>query len=306
MAQPGFHVDVPEMDLAGFLVWANGRPMLDRAVQVHAAGDGPPDHALAPGRVLSTALEVHSLPLDAAQLGYPVHLRAVVTFFDPVAHLLFVQDRTDGVFVRLREERPVPLRAGDLVDVKGVTIAGGYAPDVSKAEVEVLGRAALPETKSENLEGVLMGRADSRWIQLDGIVQQVDREGDGTLLAMTWGRETYKAHVLASPASLASLVDAEVSLRGVSGAFFNAKRQLLGIQMYVPGVEYIRVLRAAPKDSFSLSPRSVEDLMRFSPGRDTGHRVRLQGTVTYDDGSGSVWIRDATGGVMIQGRDARG
>jgi diguanylate cyclase (GGDEF)-like protein len=46
--------------------------------------------------------------------------------------------------------------------------------------------------------------------------------------------------------------------------------------------------------------------MRFSPGTDVEHRVRLQGTVTYDDRSGSVWIRDATGGVMIQDRDARG
>jgi diguanylate cyclase (GGDEF)-like protein len=70
--------------------------------------------------------------------------------------------------------------------------------------------------------------------------------------------------------------------------------------MFLPGGEYIHVLRAAPQDPFSLSPRSVEDLLQFSPARDMKHRVRLQGTVTYDDRSGSVWMRDATGGVMIQ------
>ncbi len=295
MSQPGFQVplhEVPELDVAGFLAWENGRQMLDRAVPVHL--------------LLTTAMQVHSLSLNAARLGYPVHLQAVVTYYDPVAHLLFVQDRTDGVFVSLREERRVPLRTGDLVDVTGVTVAGGFAPDVSKAQVEVLGRAALPEMKFENLEGILMGRADSRWIQLEGIVQQVDRDGADSLLTMAWGREAYQAHVLGSSASLASLVDAEVSLRGVCGAVFNGRRQLLGIQMYVPGGEYIRVLRAAPKDPFSLSPRSVEDLLRFSPARDMEHRVRLQGTVTYDDRFGSVWIRDATGGVMIQDRDAQG
>jgi diguanylate cyclase (GGDEF)-like protein len=315
MAQSGLDADlphlhnVPELDLAGFLVSENGRPMLDRAVQVHTAGDGAPGQTLPPSRILTTALGVHSLPLAAAQLGYPVHLRAVVTFFDPVAHLLFVQDSTDGVFVNLREVRRLPLQAGDLVDVTGVTVAGGFAPDVNKAEVQVLGRTALPETKSENLEGVLMGRADSRWIQVEGIVQQVDRQGEDTLLSIVWGRETYKANVLGSPASLASLaalVDAEVSLRGVCGALFNGKHQLLGIQMYVPGGEYIRVLRAAPKDPFSQRTRSIEDLLRFSPAHDMEHRVRLQGTVMYDDGSGSVWMRDATGGVMIQDRDEQG
>jgi diguanylate cyclase (GGDEF)-like protein len=295
-------------DAGGGLTVADkaGRVPVRMALQVRTAGDGAPGPAIAPGRLLTTALQVHSLPLAAAQLGFPVHLRAVVTYFDPVAHILFVQDRTDGVFVGLREERREPLRAGDLVDVTGVTVAGGFAPDVSKAQVEVLGRAALPETKSENLEGVLMGRADCHWIELDGIVQQVDRQGVDTLLTMAWGRETYQAHVLGSLASFASLVDAEVSLRGVCGALYNERRQLLGIQMYVPGGEYIRVLRAAPKDPFSLSPRSIEDLLRFSPTREMEHRVRLEGTVTYDDRSGSVWIRDATGGVVIHDRDEQG
>jgi diguanylate cyclase (GGDEF)-like protein len=311
MSQPGLDLQatrlhaVPDLDVAGFLVSQNGRLMLDRVVQVHTARDGVPSQTLAPGSILTTALEVHSLPLAAAELGYPVHLRAVVTYFEPFGHLLFVQDRTDGVFVRLREKRRVPLRAGDLVDVSGVTMAGGFAPDVTKAEVVVLGRTALPETKSENLEGVLMGRADCQWIQLEGIVQQIDQEGGDTLLAIAWGRETYHAHVLGSLATLASLVDAEVSLRGVCGALFNGKRQLLGIQMYVPGREYIRVLRAAPKDPFSQKTRSIEDLLRFSPARDMEHRVRLQGTVTHDDRSGSVWIRDATGAVLIQDGDSR-
>jgi len=304
VSQPGFLGDNPQLDVEGFLVWEDGRPLLDRAVQVPAAGDRVPD--LAPRPILTTALEVHSLPLAAAELGYPVHLRAVVTFFEPLEHLLFVQDHTDGVFVRLREERRAPLRAGALVDVTGVTMAGGFAPDVSKAEIVVLGSAALPETKSESLEGVLMGRADCRWIELEGIVQQLDRENGSTLLSMAWGRETYKAHVLGSPAALASLVDAEVSLRGVCGALFNGKRQLLGIQMYVPGAEYIRVLRPAPKDPFAQRARSIEDLLRFSPTRDMEHRVRIQGTVTHDDRFGSVWIRDATGGVMIQSGDSQG
>jgi len=300
MLRPGVPANVRECDVAGFLISENGRLVVDAAVPARMNANGPPAHTIAPHRLLTTALEVHSLPLDVSQLGYPVHLRAVVTYFDPAAHLLFVQDRTDGVFVRLSEATPAPLRPGDMVDVTGVTVAGGFAPDVSDARLQVVGHAALPEIKSGNLESVLLGRADSRWVELEGVVQQVD-PGDGdTLLSMARGKETYKAHVLAPPASLASLVDAEVSLRGVCGTLFNARRQLLGIQMFVPGQEYIRVLRAAPKDPFSQKTRSIEDVLGFSRSRDGEHRVRVQGTVTYDDRSGSVWVRDATGGIMIQ------
>lgn len=300
MANPEIQAKSSEVDVAGFLVWENGRQVLSRAVPVETAGNLGTGQT-APQPLLTTALAVHSLPANAAELGYPVRLKAVVTYSDPASHLLFVQDRTDGVFVIVHEQPRVPLQAGDRVDVTGVTIAGGYAPDVDKARVEVIGRAPMPETQSANLMDVLLGHADCRWIQLEGIVRHVEQEGEAALLAIAWGRETYKAHVLGSAASLANLVDAEVSLQGVCGTLFNRKRQRLGIQMFVPGTDYVRVLRPAARDPFSLRVRSVEDLLRFSRARDMEHRVRLQGTVTYVDPSGSLWIRDATGGLMIQG-----
>src|ERR1035441_3850784 len=48
---------------------------------------------------------VHSLPAEEAARAYPVHLQAVVTYYDPyidVRHgALFVQDSTGAVFVSL-------------------------------------------------------------------------------------------------------------------------------------------------------------------------------------------------------------
>jgi len=101
-------------------------------------------------------------------------------------------------------------------------------------------------------------------------------------------------------------VDAEVKLRGVCGALFNGKHQMLGIQMFVPGAECIRVVRAPSADPFSMPTTPIADLLHFSGARDTGHRVRLRGTVTYPNRSGSTWVRDASGGVMIQGHGAGG
>ena len=267
------------------------------------AESGDWEHTPAPGSTLTTALQVHHLPPAAAQRAYPVRLRAVVTYFDAANHLLFVQDRSDGIFVEVTGHEKVSMRAGDDVEVAGVTIAD-FAPDVANAWIDVLGHSGLPAPETASFESASLGREDCRWIEVGGIVQHVAQGKGDTVLTLAWGKDTYKAHVLASAGSLAHLVDAEVKLRGVCGALFNGKLQMLGIQMYVPGAECIRVLRAASPDPFSMPATPVTDLLRFSRVPDRGHRVRLRGTVTYASLSGPTWIRDSTGGVMIQDHDA--
>ncbi len=287
------------LDVAGFLAWEHGRPVLDRAVRVAPVGSGGLDHTPAPGSTLTTALQVHQLPLSAAQRAYPVHLRAVVTYFDPNNHLLFVQDPSDGIFVEPTEKEKVPMQAGDDVDVTGVSTAD-FAPNVAKARIKVLGHSGLPAPKTGSFGTANWGHEDCHWLELGGIVQHVAQGRGDALLTLAWGKNTYKAHVLAAPESLAHLVDADVKLRGVCGALFNGRRQMLGIQMFVPGAECIRVLRAPSPDPFSMAPTPIADLLQFSRARDMGHRVRLRGTVTYPRLSGPTWVRDSTGGVMIQ------
>src|ERR1700690_703114 len=60
---------------------------------------------------LTSAAAVHSLSEEQARMSYPVRLRAVVTFFSPVGHMLTVQDSTDGIYVRVGAADIPPLRA---------------------------------------------------------------------------------------------------------------------------------------------------------------------------------------------------
>jgi diguanylate cyclase (GGDEF)-like protein len=287
------------LEVAGFLRWEHGHPMLDEAVLVDGVEAADRGHAPASGFTLTTARAIHQLPASASQQGYAVHLRAVVTYFDPGNHLLFVQERTDGVFVQTNGIEKLSLRAGDEVEVTGVTLAS-FAPDVGAARIRIIGHAGLPAPKAARFESANWGREDCRWLELGGIVEHVAQGTGDTLLTLSWGKATYSAHVLAPPGALAHLLDAEVKLRGVCGAIYNAKRQMLGIQIYVPESECIRVVRAASSDPFSMAATPIADLLQFSRTRNMGHRVRIQGTVTYPNRSGPTWIRDSTGGVMIQ------
>jgi diguanylate cyclase (GGDEF)-like protein len=271
----------------------------DQAVPVAAVESGDLQHIPVPGATLTTALAVRQLPLAAARRGYAVRLRAVVTYFDPGNHLLFVQDRTDGIFVQTSGTAKLSLRAGDAVEITGATVAS-FAPDVVADSILVLGHPGLPAPKTAKFGSANWGREDCHWLEIGGIVQHVAQGTGDTLLTLALGKAMYSAHVLAPPAALAHLLDAEVSLRGVCGAIFNGKHQMLGIQMYVPGADCIRVVGAPHPDPFSMPATPVADLLRFSRARDMGHRVRMRGTVTYPNRSGPTWIRDSTGGVMIQ------
>ena len=84
---------------------------------------------------LTTLRQAHSLSSGDARRGYPVHVRAVVTYYDN--HLdtrriaFFLHDPTGSIYAAVLlgttwpGRQPVP---GTLVDVTGVTAPGDYAP----------------------------------------------------------------------------------------------------------------------------------------------------------------------------------
>src|SRR6266403_6052121 len=83
--------------------------------------------ATATNEVLSTAAELLSLTGEQATQSIRVSITGVVTLAEPTwGGLFFVQDSTGGVFVNSENPRPA---VGDLVEVSGLSHAGGFATD---------------------------------------------------------------------------------------------------------------------------------------------------------------------------------
>src|SRR4029077_1012971 len=77
---------------------------------------------------ITRAIEIRRMSIADAKLGYPVRLKGVVTYYDPEEPDLFVQDATTGIWVNLEIVKPnVPVKAGDLVEVEGITEAPDFA-----------------------------------------------------------------------------------------------------------------------------------------------------------------------------------
>ena len=281
-------------EVAGFATLRGDEVVLANAVDVATAAR-PPTLA-----IRDTARGIHELTAVEASRRYPVRLRGVVTYSDSFNGVLFIQDRTDGIFVSIDDANSSVLRAQDWVEVTGETTPGDFAPGVTRAHFRILGHASLPPPDRNAMEAVFQGQRDCRWIEVPGVIQSVAQGSREAVVQVLCGTHHLQARILAPADELASLVNAEVKLRGVAGALFNDRRQMLGIVIYVPGRDYIQVTHAALADPFDVPLRTAETLLQFSAGSPMGHRVRLWGVVTATELSGPTVIRDATDAVIVR------
>lgn len=127
----------------------------------------------------------------AASRGYPVRLLGVVTFYDPYQaghRALFIADRTGGIFVAPGDGAILPLHAGSLAKVSGVTDPGGFAPIISRSTIQVLDRSRpLLPARTVTLPHLLTGSEDGQWVSLKGIVRSAEFDGMHVVLSVVTG-----------------------------------------------------------------------------------------------------------------------
>jgi signal transduction histidine kinase len=92
--------------------------------------------------------------------------------------------------------------------------------------------------------------------------------------------------------NFSSWVDSEILIQGVCGSLYNADRQLTGILFYVPRLNFIRI--EAPATEVPVSA-----LLRFSPGMETHHRVRVRGVVEYQHLGSDLFLQIEGKGLRV-------
>ena len=253
-------------------------------------------------RLITTAGEIRKMTIAEAKKAYPVRLRGVVTYYDAEEGDLFVQDATSGIWVNLEIVKPnLPIEAGELLEVDGVTEALDFAPQVGTPSFKLLGHAALPEAKRVTYAQMASTMEDSQRVEVEGVVRKVYKQGKHMYLevATEGGRVTGRIPDYTS-VSLPKLVDAVVRLRGTCGAEFNSMNQLTGIYINLPNEAGVEVLQAAREDAFSAPKVAISELLRFSPERGMGHSVRVEGVVTLSRPGKAVFIQNAGESLYAQ------
>jgi signal transduction histidine kinase/DNA-binding response OmpR family regulator/HPt (histidine-containing phosphotransfer) domain-containing protein len=259
-----------------------------------AASEGP----AAGARPIETIAQVRHLPPVEARRGFPVHVRGVVTYLMRHRNFTFVQDATAGIFVA--NIGPI-VEPGDLVELEGQSAAGSFAPIIDKGVARVVGQTAFPVPIRVPIGELFSGRYDSQWVEAEGTVQGVVAQGPDAALSLVSGSYRFKAVLPGLGARLPlHLVDTRVRVLGACGSIFNETRQLLSIQVLVPGMSRLTIVEPSPAPRQSLPVQPINTLLQFKPEQPFGHRVRIQGIVTLRRPGGTVFVSDATGGVAIR------
>ncbi len=252
-------------------------------------------------RTITDLAEIHSLPPEEAKRGYPVHLQAVVTYFEPTSPDFFLQDKTGGIWVQWKKGMPEP-KSGQMIDLQAITTQADFAPDLMNARWQVLGESSMPVPKKATLEEMASTGLDSQWVEVEGIVRSAAVSTEGRplqfFLEMMGGR------LIGMISNLTQIppgfVDSRVRVTGVCGAQFNQKNQMTGVVLYVTSLDRVKILQPGVLDPFALGTRPIASLQRFTYGGLPKHRVKISGVVTGQFEGKQLYITDHTGNLYIE------
>jgi len=263
------------------------------------------DGAEVVSRILRAVQQVRHLPADALNKNPEVHIRGVVTYYDPIVPNLFVQDASGGIWIDLTGTSKTPPEPGQLLDLSG-QVARGFTPYIAKPDWKVLGTAPSPMAIPLTYEQARTGRFDSQWVEMDGVVRSFVQEAEGDVLVIdaVTPSGSFKVRVPGYHAPFPmELVDAKIRFRGVCGTAFNRRNQIIAIHLFEPTLKDSRILESAPPDPFNIPATSIADVGRFSADLSDVHRVKIVGTVTARFPQRGLFLMDSTGGLYAESQD---
>jgi signal transduction histidine kinase len=240
--------------------------------------------------LLTTCAAVRALSESQAALSLPVRVKAVVTLVPSDSPGRLTVDDGTGIWVAAppsseAETSVGQARVGDVVEIEGHTHEGRFAPTITIARLRIVGRAKLPPARHLAYLGSESGLHDSQRVTISGIVQSAASLPRGNhselklLVSTPTGPFTF---VLSddSPFAATNLIDSAVSLTGVFRAYFNSRRQFLGVRIYTNDPSDLQIVHPAGADAFASPELSLAEATAFSAQGSDGHRRRVRGTVT--------------------------
>jgi PAS domain S-box-containing protein len=295
------------VEAIGFPAYENGVPVLrfGQFRVVKSAAPSSPQAIAAQANpqlsVLTSLKQVLELSREQARQEYPLHVKGVITHWSPEQRLLFVQDGDYGVYVGLMSQ-PLEAKVGQLVEISGVTKAGGVLTMVSPARITVLGDGIMPPAPVMSYQVGMAGAYDSRRVRVQGVIQSTHWQ-DNALnmdLVATDGRFWCVVPAPQDSALRTNLLNVYVEAEGVCILNLDRVGCPLNVELRIQQESDIRVLQNAPTDAFSVSAMSISDALGFLPPAQGSRRVKLRGVATLWRPGIELFFQDSGGAIRAQ------
>jgi signal transduction histidine kinase/CheY-like chemotaxis protein len=258
---------------------------------------------LASSEIVSVA-QVLKLTNSEAAEGHPFHLRAQVTLYSKEATWLFLQDGLNGIYAGESKPRP-GIRAGDWVEVEGLTASGGFAPNLELRSIRVIGHGPLPVPVRPREAGQKIPESANLWALVRGhIIRALGSQTDERTrvnfdLELESGGTILIKIGTAAGCELTRLVEADVEMHGVYGTSAAGAQNRKSDQMYVTGCEDIVVLKP-PEQGWEAPAADIDQLLTYRSGLHYYDLVRVRGTVTLARTPKWFYMQQGRSGILVE------
>lgn len=291
-----------ELDLAlGSAVEVFGRPeRVAAAIVMKEARVAAPSGADPTLKVINSIAQIRSFSTPQAARGFPVYVKGVVTYHDPVDNMQFVQDETAGIYLGLNFKRFETLPpAGTRVEVFGFTDPGEFAPLIQAEEVRLIGPGKFPNAAPVPFQLLMTGTEDSQWLELAGVVRSVTVETNRAQVELSTGDAVIKLTVVDSHSAPTNLLGASIGAHGVCRSSFDAQRHFKGIELCVPDWSQIEIREGGAVNPFQWPLTPVSGLLQFHAGGYGLNRSHVRGRITLRLPEGQFFLQDGSGGILV-------
>jgi signal transduction histidine kinase len=265
-------------------------------------------HAEAPRASITRIEEIRRLSRADSTKGIPVRVSGTCIF--EASGEFFVHDGAHGIWVSsitaksrglLRDASGLDgLAVGRTVEIDGVTDPGGYAPQIVPTVVRQTGTADLPRPVRISAERLVAGSEDGQWVQLEGVVQDVQVLADRTVCALVAeGVDCWISLSGRAGRDLPKLVDARVRVVGAFAPDFNNRSEALLPKVISSASGCIEIIQPPRDDPFGGPRLPLDRLRAFSPDASLFHRKVTSGVVTFVRAGEFFFLRDGATSVRV-------
>ncbi len=255
--------------------------------------------------VLTSVAEVRKLGEEEADRHYPIRLKGVVVFHDPLPNILILQDSSGGIRVELQDSH-LRFSQGDVLVVRGVSARGLASPMVRNATAEAVGKDRLPPAVRLTAANLDSPSRQNEYSEIRGVTRSWAERHDGRVgLRVDSGGMVFDVVLLdRSGAEPGKLIGALAEFRGVPASIYSLTGAVLSRQLLVAGIWDVSV-QSTPAPGPGPSPGAGPPLVSAAQVRALGTApgkvpVRLHGVVSYYDSDFHImFFEDASAGVFV-------
>ncbi len=310
---PGISRAVASWPLRAFQILAACLAFLSTSVHLGFGADPTPD-AISKPKPLTQTPQIRALSRQEAGTGIPVKIKGVVTWQGMKDDSFTLADVGSGILVRRvgaqgnsvwegGEFRKEDCEPGTMVEVEGITDAGGYAPHVLVRQFKATGTAPVKRGLTVESLATFSTLADGQRIKVSGVVQGLTpptATASGSLNLSKQDRIIPVQIEQWEGINAEELLDATVRVEGIFAPSSNLRAEMLDLKIKIMGRDDIEMVTPPPDDPFDGPMVPLDQLHRYSQKANDAHRKVTHGIVSFCAPGQFFFIQEGMTGVRVQ------